>query len=236
MLVMQWTDFWTAATAIGTVSAAVVATVAVVLSLRTLREMQADRALSVRPYLDFVHDSFRRRVSQEWQQMTAAQHGQAEFISLSANSYDVHVRNVGKGPAIGCYVYSYCPCFETDGTVSTRYFRTDWFNVGPDCEHTTSPAFLMQGPSQDEARQVLALAWTATRDKQASNSAGAGLKHDPRAQHPGAPLQSHVAMMEYLRDNSAELMTYHDQFGRAFMRIRGIVENIPLPSWSPTPE
>ena len=109
------------------------------------REMRKERELSIHPYLLFEHDSFRGRANALWQQLGEnnvldAQRWQGEVmpdaqrrqqvIAVLQQDYDLKVRNVGNGPAIGCFLYAYCPQFQQNGSVSMRFFRTDWFSLG----------------------------------------------------------------------------------------------------------
>jgi hypothetical protein len=138
-------------TAIGTVLAAVAALVAIIFNWRTLLEMRTERELSIRPYLLFSHDSFRRQAAKLWQQLEQDgvpinQRGrrvieqllrphlqtpqQLKAVPGAGQRYTVQARNVGNGPAIGCYFYAYFPHFRPNGQVSTSYFLSGWFSLG----------------------------------------------------------------------------------------------------------
>lgn len=194
-------------------AAGVAAACALVFNGYTLREMRRQRELSIRSYLLFDHGSPRRRANALWQQLGEnhvpdAQRRQ-QVIAVLQQDYDVKVRNVGNGPAIGCFLYAYCPQFEQNGSVSMRFFRTDWFSLGsstgPD-DHWVGTAFNMRKEDwvqdlPEEAQKKLEQPWERSIPAQG--------EHWTRED-----------LMVYLRDNSDEVFTYFDQFGQHFMRSR----------------
>jgi hypothetical protein len=225
-------DPWTISTAIGTVAAALFAAVAAVVALffnrRTLKEMQKQLELSIRPYLSFDHDSFRRRALKKWQDLEGEgvpePQRRQQVIEYLQQHYSVQVSNIGNGPAIDCYFYAYC-WFEQNGSVSIRYFRTDWFTVG----RSTGP---------EDNLKVKAFMW-----KQRSEH----WELPPEAERKlGQPWARAVAASEgdwtwdklrdYLQENSGEFFTYFNQFGQFFMQIRGEPMVIPLEPKHTTPE